>query len=62
MQLIYTTIRFLQGLSEAARRKVVRLVFHTHNLGVPLDNLTRDDYYLDPVQYSNQFSPSGNGH
>lgn len=36
----------------AAKRKAARLVFHTHDLGVPLDNLTRDDYYPDPVRHA----------
>lgn len=31
--------------AKAAKRKESRLVFHTYDLGVPLDNLTRDDYY-----------------
>lgn len=36
-------------LARAATRKARRLVFHTHDLGVPLDNLTRDDYYPNPT-------------
>lgn len=36
-------------LAKAAKRKARHLVFHTHDLGVPLDNLTRDDYYSEAV-------------
>lgn len=36
-------------IAKAAKRKARRLVFHTHDLGVPLDNLTRDDYYSEAV-------------
>lgn len=39
-------------LAKAATRKARRLVFHTHDLGVPLDNLTRDDYYPDPAVHA----------
>ncbi len=39
-------------LAKAAKRKARRLVFHTHDLGVPLDNLTRDDYYSDPAVHA----------
>lgn len=28
--------------------KTKKLVFKSHNLGKPLDNLTRDDFYDDP--------------
>ena len=28
-----------------ARKRVKKIVFKTHNLGVPLDHLRRDDYY-----------------
>ena len=31
-----------------ARSRAKRIRFITHDLGVPLDNLTRDDYYDDP--------------
>ncbi len=34
-------------LAKGAIRKARRLVFHTHNLGTPLDHLTRDDFYPD---------------
>jgi hypothetical protein len=30
------------------KKKARKIRFITHNLGVPLDNLTRDDYYDDP--------------
>ena len=36
-------------LTHTARQNAQRLVFRTHDLGVPLDNLTRDDYYPDPA-------------
>lgn len=36
-------------LAKAATRKARRLVIHTHDLGVPLDRLTRDDYYPEPA-------------
>ncbi len=36
---------YLRG---AAKKQAKKIVFKTHNLGVPLDNLTRDDFYLNP--------------
>ena len=39
-------------LARAATRKARRLVFYTHDLGVPLDNLTRDDYYPEPTVHA----------
>lgn len=35
-------------LEKEAKREAKRLVFKTHNLGKPLDNLTRVDYYPKP--------------
>lgn len=35
-------------LEEDARKQAKKIVFKTHRLGVPLDNLTRDDFYPDP--------------
>ena len=35
-------------LENDAQKQAKRIVFKTHNLGEPLDNLTRNDYYLDP--------------
>lgn len=35
-------------LDKKAKSKAKKIVFLTHDLGVPLDNLTRDDYYPDP--------------
>lgn len=32
-------------LNKKAKTKAERIVFKTHNLGKPLDNLTRSDYY-----------------
>lgn len=34
-------------LRKEAKRKAGKIVFKTHDLGVPLDNLTRSDYYSD---------------
>lgn len=39
-------------LMSSARRKAARFVFHTHDLGVPLDNLTRDDFYAGLVRHA----------
>ena len=36
---------YLKGKAE---KKAKELVFKTHDLGAPLDNLTRDDYYDNP--------------
>lgn len=35
-------------LNNIARAQAKKIVFKTHNLGEPLDNLTRDDIYGDP--------------
>ena len=35
-------------LLQKARRKAKKLVFHTHDLGIRLNNLTRDDMYDTP--------------
>lgn len=35
-------------LQKEAKKEAKKIVFKTHNLGVPLDNLTRDDFYEDP--------------
>ena len=35
-------------LSERAEKNSKKLVFLTHDLKAPLDNLTRDDYYDSP--------------
>lgn len=35
-------------LEKDARREAKKIVFITHHLGEPLDNLTRDDFYPDP--------------
>jgi hypothetical protein len=32
-------------LDKKSRHTAVKLVFHTHDLGKPLDNLNRGDYY-----------------
>lgn len=35
-------------LEEEGRREAKKIIFKTHHMGEPLDNLTRDDYYSDP--------------
>lgn len=35
-------------LDQSAKRKAKKIIFKTHSLGVPLDNLTRDDFYPEP--------------
>ncbi|MEX0616358.1 MAG: hypothetical protein WD231_00930 [Candidatus Woykebacteria bacterium] len=35
-------------LLKSEKKKAKEIVFKTHNLGVPLDNLTRDDFYPNP--------------
>lgn len=35
-------------LEKEAKKEAKKIVFKVHNLGVPLDNLTRDDIYPDP--------------
>lgn len=35
-------------LEKDARKQAKKIIFQTHNLGEPLDNLTRDDFYPDP--------------
>ena len=35
-------------LREGAKGRAKELIFKTHDLGAPLDNLTRDDYYDAP--------------
>lgn len=35
-------------LERDAKKEAKRIVFKTHDLGEPLDNLTRDDFYPDP--------------
>ena len=35
-------------LDKEARKQARKIIFKTHDLGVPLDNLTRDDFYPDP--------------
>jgi hypothetical protein len=34
-----------QYLDKQGKIKAQQIVFHTHDLGKPLDNLERDDYY-----------------
>lgn len=35
-------------LENEAKKEAKKIVFKTHDLGVPLDNLTRGDFYDDP--------------
>lgn len=35
-------------LENEAKKEAKKIVFKTHDLGIPLDNLTRDDFYDDP--------------
>lgn len=35
-------------LEKDACKQAKKIIFKTHNLGEPLDNLTRDDFYPDP--------------
>ena len=35
-------------IEEGEKKEARKIVFKPHRLGVPLDNLTRDDYYSDP--------------
>jgi hypothetical protein len=35
-------------LEDNGKKEAKKLVFRTHSLGEPLDNLTREDYYQDP--------------
>lgn len=35
-------------LQKKAEKKAKKIVFKTHNLGVPLDNLTRENFYPKP--------------
>jgi hypothetical protein len=37
-----------QYLDNKAKSLAKKIVFHTHDLGTPLDNLRRSDYYLEP--------------
>jgi len=36
-------------LDAATKQKAKKIIFQAHNLGVDLDNLTRDDYYDEPT-------------
>ena len=35
-------------LQEDAKKQAKKIVFKTHDFGVPLDNLRREDYYPEP--------------
>ena len=35
-------------LAKDAKKQARKIVFKTHNLGINLDNLTRDDFYPEP--------------
>lgn len=34
-----------QYLEKAAKQRAHKIIFHTHDLGTPLDKLTRSDFY-----------------
>lgn len=35
-------------LEKEAKKEAKKIIFKTHHLGEPLDNLTRDDFYPNP--------------
>lgn len=35
-------------LDQQAKRQAKKIIFKTHDLGVPLDNLRREDFYPSP--------------
>lgn len=37
-----------QYIKQEAKKKAKKILFKTFDLGEPLDNLTRDDFYPDP--------------
>lgn len=37
-----------QYLEKESKRLAKKIIFKTHHLGKPLDNLTRDDFYPEP--------------
>lgn len=37
-----------QYFEKEAKKQAKKIIFITHNLGEPLDNLTRDDFYPEP--------------
>lgn len=47
LQAIFNTALELY-LEKEAKRRAKKIIFITHNLGEPLDNLTRDDFYPEP--------------
>lgn len=47
LQAIFNTALELY-LDQQARRQAKKIVFKTHNLGVALDNLRRENFYPDP--------------
>ncbi len=52
LMLIKTTLRLKENLKKrkGVRKEAKKIIFKTHHLGEPLDNLTRDDFYPDPKQ------------
>ncbi|MDE2589820.1 MAG: hypothetical protein KGL95_09185 [Patescibacteria group bacterium] len=40
--------RALEKYLEDEGKKSAKILFKSHHLGEPLDNLTRDDFYQDP--------------
>lgn len=41
-------IKVKQTLKKGLKKKIKKIIFKTHNLGVALDNLRREDYYENP--------------
>ena len=41
-----------QYLEKDAKKQAKKIIFKTHDLGVNLDNLRREDYYPDPKSYA----------
>lgn len=37
-------------LESEAKKEAKKIIFKTHNLGVPLNNLKRADYYPNPIK------------
>jgi len=35
-------------LEDDGKKQAKKIIFKTHKLGAPLDNLSRDDFYQDP--------------
>lgn len=40
--------KYKPELKKGLRKKVKKIIFKTHNLGIALDNLRREDFYPEP--------------